>query len=124
MKKRMFRNLVLLVAMATACVAVAPAQSRKEKAEEATKRSLEGLVTDASDNVVVGAIVKLKDQKTLSVRSFITKEDGKYHFYGLSINNDYEVQADFNGMSSKTRTLTVYDSRKKPNLDLKVEKSQ
>ena len=124
MKKRMFRNLALLVAMATACVVVAPAQSRKEKAEEATKRSLEGLVTDASDNVVVGAIVKLKDQKTLSVRSFITKEDGKYHFYGLSINNDYEVQADFNGMSSKTRTLTVYDSRKKPNLDLKVEKSQ
>ena len=124
MKKRMFRNLALLVAMAAACVVVAPAQSRKEKAEEATKRSLEGLVTDASDNVVVGAIVKLKDQKTLSVRSFITKEDGKYHFYGLSINNDYEVQADFNGMSSKTRTLTVYDSRKKPNLDLKVEKSQ
>ena len=124
MKKRMFRNLVLLVAMATASVVVAPAQSRKEKAEEATKRLLEGLVTDASDNVVVGAIVKLKDQKTLSVRSFITKEDGKYHFYGLSINNDYEVQADFNGMSSKTRTLTVYDSRKKPNLDLKVEKSQ
>ena len=79
---------------------------------------------DAADNVVVGAIVKLKDQKTLSVRSFITKEDGKYHFYGLSINNDYEVQADFNGMSSKARTLTVYDSRKKPNLDLKVEKKQ
>ena len=123
MKKRMFRNLMALVVMA-ASLTVATAQSRKEKAEEASKRSLEGLVTDAADNVVVGAIVKLKDMKSLSVRSFITKEDGKYHFYGLSINNDYEVQADFNGMSSKSRTLTVYDSRKKPNLDLKVEKKQ
>ena len=122
MKIRTFRNLVALAVMLTATAAVAPAQSRKEKAEEASKRSLEGLVTDAADNVVVSAIVKLKDMKTLSVRSFITKEDGKYHFYGLSINSDYEVQADFNGMSSKARMLSVYDSRKKPNLDLKVEK--
>ena len=122
MKIRMFRNLVALAVIVTASVAIAPAQSRKEKAEEASKRSLEGLVTDTADNVVVGAIVKLKDMKSLSVRSFITKEDGKYHFYGLSINNDYEIQADFNGMSSKARTLSVYDSRKTPNLDLKVEK--
>ena len=101
-----------------------PKLSRKEKAEEATKRSLEGMVTDSADNVVIGAVVKLKDLKTLNVRSFITKEDGKYHFYGLSLNNDYEVWAESNGLSSKTRMLSVYDSRKKPNLDLKVEKKQ
>lgn len=124
MKKIMFRNLAALLVMAAVSVAVAPAQSRKEKAEEASKRSLEGLVTDAADDVVVGAVVKLKDLKTLSVRSFITKEDGKYHFYGLSINNDYEVQADSSGMSSKARQLSVYDSRKKPNMDLKIEKKQ
>src|SRR5258708_3995077 len=119
MKKRMFRNLVALVVMAAAGTAVAQAQAGKEKAEEASKRWVEGLVTDASDNVVVGAIVKLKDLKTLSVRSFITKDDGKYHFYGLSINSDYEVQADSSGMSSPTRKLSVYDARKSPNLDLK-----
>ena len=122
MKKRMFRNVAALILMAASAAVVAPAQSRKEKAEEASKRSLEGLVTDSADNVVVGAVVKLKDLKTLSVRSFITKEDGKYHFYGLSINSDYEVRADFSGMSSRARTLSVYDSRKKPNLDLKLEK--
>ena len=124
MNKRIFRNLAALILMAVSAAVVAPAQSRKEKAEEASKRSLEGLVTDAADNVAVGAIVKLKDLKTLSVRSFITKEDGKYHFYGLSINNDYEVQADSSGMSSRARMLSVYDSRRKPNLDLKLEKKQ
>ena len=125
MKNRMFRNLAALVLMGTAVMVVSTqAQSRKEKAEEASKRSLEGLVTDAGDNVVVGAVVKLKDLKTLSVRSFITKDDGKYHFYGLSINDDYEVQADSNGMLSRARMLSVYDSRKKPNLDLKLEKKQ
>ena len=126
MKKMMdritIRNLLAFIVMAAALAApVAQGQSRKEKAEEASKRSLEGLVTDASDNVVVGAIVKLKDQKTLGVRSFITKEDGKYHFYGLSINSDYEVQAISSGTASKARTLSVYDSRKTPNLDLKLE---
>jgi len=68
--------------------------------------------------------VKLKDMKTLQVRSFITKEDGKYHFSGLSINNDYEVEADLKGLFCKPRMLSVYDSRKKPNLDLKLEKKK
>ena len=124
MNKRIFRNLAAVIVLAASVAVVAPAQSRKEKAEEASKRSLEGLVTDSADNVVVGAVVKLKDMKTLGVRSFITKEDGKYHFYGLSINNDYEVQADSSGMSSKARLLSVYDSRKSPNLDLKLDKKQ
>ena len=127
MKKRMICNLAMVV-LAGAVMAVPviaqpqPPTTKKEKAEEATKRSLEGLVTDASDAVVVGAVVKLKDMKSLQVRSFITKEDGKYHFYGLSLNSDYEVQADSSGTSSKVRTLSVFDSRKNPNLDLKLEK--
>jgi len=115
-------RILLIAAMASFTVAAQEGMSRKQKAEEASKRSLEGLVTDANEQVVVGAVVKLKDMKTLSVRSFITKDDGKYHFYGLSSSNDYEVWADFTGMVSKPRTLSVYDSRKKPNLDLKLEK--
>jgi len=125
MRIRMIRNLVAVALLGASMLVVSPmasAQSRKEKREEASKRSLEGLVTDASENAIVGAVVKLKDLNTVQVRSFITKEDGKYHFYGLSINNDYEVVADSNGLTSKSRTLSVYDSRKKPNLDLKVEK--
>jgi Carboxypeptidase regulatory-like domain len=105
----------------TAPNSLAQTLSRKEKREEAQKRPLEGLVTDPSDNLSTGAVVKLKDLKTLEVRSFITKDDGKYHFYGLNINSDYEVQASFSGMASKSRTLSVFDSRKKPNLDLKLE---
>lgn len=101
--------------------AVAAAQSRKEKAEEAAKRSLEGLVTDANDNILVGAVVKLKNNKTLDVRSYITKEDGKYHFYGLNRNIDFEVWADSKNLTCKPRTLTIYDTRNKPNLDLKLE---
>jgi hypothetical protein len=102
---------------------VASGQSRKEKAEEAAKRSIEGVVmAPDSDQPVEGAIVQLKDMKSLQVRSFVTKQDGRYHFYGLSINNDYEVKSEFQGAASKTRMLSVYDARKKAIMDLKLEK--
>lgn len=99
-------------------------QSRKEKAEEAAKRSIEGVITTDADAAAEGAIVQLKDMKSLQVRSFVTKTDGKFHFFGLSINNDYEVKAELQGTSSKTRTLSVFDQRKKAIMDLKLEKKQ
>ena len=52
------------------------------------------------DNAVVGAVVQLKDTKTLQIRSFITQDKGEYHFAGLSTNIDYELKADHDGASS------------------------
>ena len=103
-------------------IAFAFGQSRKEKAEEAAKRSVAGVVTKDADAPVESAIVQLKDMKSLQVRSFVTNADGKFHFNGLSINNDYEVKAEFQGAVSKTRTLSVFDQRKKAIMDLKLEK--
>lgn len=69
---------------------------------------------------VAGAIVLLKDMKTLQVRSFIAQQDGKYRFYGLSTDVDYQVRAQHQGETSKTKTITVFDSRKIVNLNLKL----
>ena len=115
------RTLLVCILLAAA-IPAAFGQSRKEKAEEAAKRSVAGVVTDADDAAVNGAIVQLKDMKSLQVRSFVTTEEGKFHFFGLSINNDYEVRADFKGAASKTRTLSVFDQRKKAVMDLKLDK--
>jgi hypothetical protein len=115
----------ILVCLLLVASPVVFGQSRKEKAEEATKRSIEGIVTvEDSDQPVEGAIVQLKDLKSLQVRSFVTKKDGRYHFFGLSINNDYEVKGEHQGAVSKTRMLSVYDARKKAIMDLKLEKKQ
>jgi hypothetical protein len=114
--------LVCLLLAIVPGASLASGQSRKEKAEEAAKRSVEGVVTNEGDANVENAIVQLKDMKTLQVRSFVTQAGGKYHFHGLSINKDYELKAEFQGASSKTRTLSVFDQRKKAILDLKLEK--
>jgi protocatechuate 3,4-dioxygenase beta subunit len=116
---KMLRTLVTAVALA---LMVFPAAAeKKDKREEANTRTVQGVVLDANDNPVSGAIVQLKDTKTLQVRSFITQDKGEYHFSGLSTNVDYELKADHGAQSSGTKLLSVFDSRKKPNINLKLK---
>jgi hypothetical protein len=92
--------------------------AEKKKAENT--RSVQGTVTVADDSPVNGAVVQLKNTKTLQVRSFITKEDGTYHFYDLSVDIDYELKADYQGASSNTKKLSSFDSRTQSVLNLKL----
>jgi hypothetical protein len=87
-----------------------------------TVRSVHGVVLNSKGAPVPGAIVLLKDMKTLQVRSFIAQQDGKYRFYGLSTDVNYQLRAEHQGETSKTKTVSVFDSRKMVKLDLKVSK--
>jgi hypothetical protein len=98
----------------------APATFAQKKKGGETTRSVQGTVTVADDSPAIGAVVQLKNTKTLQIRSFITKEDGTYHFYDLSPDIDYELKADYQGASSNTKTLSSFDSRKQTNLNLKL----
>ena len=89
--------------------------------EDPNTRSVEGVVTDAAAKPVQGAVVQLKDSKTLQIRSFYTTEDGSYHFSGLSTNVDYELRAEHNGSSSGTKTLSNFDNRKTATINLKLK---
>ncbi len=92
---------------------------KKEKPPDKT-RSVSGKVFSPKDEIVEGAVVQLKDTKTLEVRSFITLEDGTFRFHGLSTETDYELRATHDGRSSKTRRLSVYDSRRDAVVNLKL----
>lgn len=127
------KRLATLIVVALAAVALAYPQQKDPPAkpppffkndknkEDPNIRALQGTVKDDADNGIEGAVVKLKNVKTLQVRSFITKADGSYAFGGLSTNTDYEVKADHNGQSSDTRTLSVFDARKVAIINLKIE---
>jgi hypothetical protein len=122
MKRTGLWMLAVVLAVSLASPLAAQSQTKKQKAEEAGQRALIGFVTGVNDEPVEQAVVQLKDMKTLQVRSFITKKDGQYHFSGLSKDVDYQVKAEFQGSSSATKTLSVFDNRPKPNLNLKLEK--
>lgn len=89
---------------------------------ESSTRSVQGVVTDGSDSPANGAVVQLKDTKSLQIRSFITKDNGSYHFNGLSPDVDYELKAEFNGTTSSSKTLSSFDGRKNAVVNIKVSK--
>ena len=95
------------------------AQSRK--GEDTNTRSVEGRVLDKADAPAAHAVVQIKDTKTLQIRSFNTQDDGAYHFAGLSSNVDYELKAERDGASSGVKTLSVFDTHKTANIDLKLK---
>jgi len=69
----------------------------QKKAKIPAERSLSGIVTDAGGAPAAGAVVQLKNLKTLQIRSYIAREKGDYHFNGLGTDVDYEVKAEWNG---------------------------
>jgi hypothetical protein len=83
-------------------------------------RSIEGTVLTSAGSPVPAAVVLLKNGKTLQVRSFIAQPDGRYHFYGLSTDVNWEVRAEKDGLTSKTKTISVFDSHTRVRLDLKL----
>ena len=97
------------------------ALAQKKKAD-ANIRTVQGAVTNATGEAVNGAVVQLKNTKTLQIRSFITRDNGAYYFHGLSTDVDYELRADYQGASSGAKTLSTFDSRKVAVMNLKLDK--
>jgi hypothetical protein len=95
--------------------------SAADTKKAASERPVSGFVTDADGKPVVGAIVQLKNTRTLQVRSFITREKGDYYFAGLSKDVDYEVKAQLNGHTSAARTLSSFDPKPQPVLNLQIK---
>lgn len=95
-------------------------KDKKEREEDEKIRAVAGVVRTEAEQLLEGAVVQLKDTKSLKVRSYITKADGVYKFFGLSTNADYEIRADFKGMAGDKRTLSIFDSRKQAVINLKL----
>ncbi|MFL6354747.1 MAG: carboxypeptidase-like regulatory domain-containing protein [Bryobacteraceae bacterium] len=87
-------------------------------------RSIEGTVVDNGGAPVAAAVVLLKDMKTLQVRSYIAQPDGKYHFYGLSPDINYEIRAESRDMSSPIKHISVFDSDSRVLVKLKLKKKK
>ena len=113
----------LLLVLAAALLAQ-DKPSKKEHRAEAALRSVSGVVVDEQDNPAIGAVVQLKDMRSLQVRSFIAQDGGAYHFSSLKPDVDYQLTAKYNGMTSATKTMSVFDDRKQVILNFKVDKKE
>lgn len=93
-----------------------------DKNPNANLRILVGQVMDSNNSSPLpDAIVYLKNNATQSVHTYISDKDGNYRFTNLSPDVDYQVYADYKGHKSDPKTLSQFDSRKNPTINLKVD---
>jgi hypothetical protein len=98
-----------------------PSDNNSHKSTHFTSRTLTGMILTKSDQPVPNAVVYLKNTKTLAIKTYISQNDGTYRFPELSLNSDYEVYAEKQGKKSSTKTLSQFDDREKPNLNLQID---
>ncbi len=106
--------LVITLGLAGALLA---AQAQKGEPE---LRTIHGSVIDKSESPVPASVVYLLNVKTEAVKSYFTDEAGNYRFSGLDPNVDYEVHAEHDGLTSATRMVSSFDSRRDIEVVLKL----
>jgi len=97
-----------------------PPSDDSDKKARVNQRVLTGTVMDKSDKPIPNAVVYLKNEKTLNVRSYFADKDGNYRFPQLERNVDYEVYAELDGKRSDTKTVSQFDDRNAPHVNLRI----
>jgi Carboxypeptidase regulatory-like domain len=106
--------------LAAVCLAVVATPASAQHAP--VDRTVEGKVIDKSGAPLKGAVVYLKDDHTLAVKSFIVDDAGHYRFGQLKQSTDFELWAELEGKKSNTRTISSFDNKNEFVINLKIDK--
>jgi hypothetical protein len=117
MSLRRMLGMVALVALA----AVAMYAQGNPKGKESQLRTVRGTVVDNSETPVDTAVVYLKNSHTQDIITHLSDSDGTFRFSGLDLNIDYEIHAEKEGVTSSTRSISNFDTRKEFVLTLKLD---
>lgn len=85
------------------------------------ERVADGRVLGKTDSPISGAIVFLKDSRSQSIRTYICDKEGRFHFGQLTQDTDYEIWAEANGMRSKTKAISSFDSKNNYDFTLRID---
>jgi carboxypeptidase family protein len=110
-------GMVALVAFAAAAVYA----QGNPKGKESQLRTVRGTVVDNSEIPVDTAVVYLKNAHTQDIITHLSDSDGTFRFSGLDLNVDYEIHAEKEGVTSSTRSISNFDTRKEFVLTLKLD---
>jgi hypothetical protein len=120
---RSFAGKVILASCSVVILAVGVrAVSAVAEQRGPVQRVVQGKVTDGGGAIVKGAVVYLKDDHSLSVKSYFSDDAGEYRFGQLAQNTDYEIWAESNGKKSPVKTISSFDNKNQFYIDLKIGK--
>jgi hypothetical protein len=119
--RRSVGKLLFLFSLLTMAVLTLHGHPLQAQAAGAAQRIAQGRVIDKADAALKGAVVYLKDTRTLAVRSSFSDADGGFRFGQLSQNTDYDLWAEFNGHKSGTKSISSFDTKKEFVFNLKID---
>jgi hypothetical protein len=114
---RLYVPLVLVLLFALAA-------SAQDKKSDIQLRTFHGAVLDRQENPVPSSVVYLKNVRSQAVKTYIADDTGHYRFSGLDPNVDYELHAEHDDLTSSTRTISSFDSRRDVDVPLKLTKKK
>jgi hypothetical protein len=117
MNLRRTLGLAMLVTLAAAAVYA----QGNPKGKESQLRTVRGTVVDNSEIPVETAVVYLKNAHSQDIITHLSDSDGTFRFSGLDLNVDYEIHAEKDGVTSSTRSISNFDTRKEFVLTLKLD---
>jgi hypothetical protein len=121
-RTRLIARAVLFASLAVGSVAVlsvGPTVGLNVAQAQQKQRTIEGTVRGASGAPVAGAIVYLKNDATLTVKTYVTTADGNYRFGQVGMDADYSVWAEQGGHKSNTKTISSFDNKQQWTIGLK-----
>ena len=107
--------------LAPACLLGPLTLTAQAQSKAPVRRTCEGTVLGSDDKPLSGAVVYLKDTKSLSIKTFLADDDGNFHFGQLSAATDYEIHAEYNGEKSKSKGISYFDSKNDYHFTLKID---
>jgi hypothetical protein len=84
------------------------------------QRVIRGKVYGSGDTPQKGAVVYLKNMKSLEIKTYIA-QDATYRFGQLGTSEDYQLWAEFGGHKSKVKNISGFDSSKQFDVSLHIE---
>jgi hypothetical protein len=86
-----------------------------------TVRAVQGTVQNGKGEVIKGAMVYLKNDRTAKIQSVSVDETGKFRFVQVPLKDDYKLWAQVAEKKSSEKVISSFDTKTEVTRDLKVE---